>query len=345
MRPVEADPMQPAVTSSSTPAPVIPAWIGRYRILEPIAEGGMGRVFRSLDTAGCRMVAMKMPRSGSAPELESLRREAAALTRVRHPGVVRLHASGSWDGVPWLAMELLEGCTLRDEIESMWEDAPGRPGAGASGRDDTPTVPARARALPRAADIPGAGKPQAAAGRLPEVASIVVQLAMTLDHLHARGLVHRDVKPANVFLRDDGRVTLLDFGLACRANAAAADGGESLCVGTMQYAAPEQILGETVDARSDVYSLGCVLYELTTGLRPFEGRSTHEIAQKHLHERPAPPSDVVRDLSWQLDALILEMLAKRPAARPATAGAAGQRLVTIVRRLPRNPHRVPNLPQ
>jgi serine/threonine protein kinase len=288
----------------------------------------MGQVFRALDTVACRMVAMKTPRSGSTAEVESLRREAVALTRLNHPGIVRLHASGSWDGAPWLAMELLEGTTLREEIEVLWEGGTGRPGFHGRRTEEAPTVPTRAARLgpevtPRLREAP-----PAAAGHLPEVASIVVQLAMALDHIHRHDLVHRDVKPANVFLRADGRVTLLDFGLVCRANASPQT---SLCVGTMQYAAPEQIVGEPVDGRSDVYSLGCVLYELTTGLRPFEGRSTHDIAQKHLHETPPPPSEVVRDLPWRLDALILEMLAKRPGARPATAGIAAQRLLQILR--------------
>jgi serine/threonine-protein kinase len=144
--------------------------------------------------------------------------------------------------------------------------------------------------------------------------------------LHGRGLVHRDIKPANVFLRDGARVTLLDFGLVCRASYARPVGGDHLCVGTMEYAAPEQIVGDAVDARSDVYSMGCILYELVTGLRPFDGDSGHEVAQKHLHREPPAPSTLVSDLPGAIEDLLLEMLAKNPDDRPDSAGAAGRRL-------------------
>jgi serine/threonine protein kinase len=286
------------------------------------------------------MVAMKTPRNGGRAEIAGLLHEARALKQMSHPGIVRLHGDGTWDGMPWLALELLEGRTLLDELEALWELSPaGQVGSETRRRrsEELPTVPGRLLA-PGMVYSPAlrTGRPPAAAGRLSEVAFIVVQLAMILDHVHARGLVHRDVKPANVFLGAGAgairRVTLLDFGLACRASVPRpAHAGESLCVGTMQYAAPEQILGEPVDARTDVYSLGCVLYELVTGRRPFEGDSSHDVAQKHLHREPVRPSDLVTNLPWQLEDLVMEMLAKKPADRPATAGAAGARLARAVR--------------
>jgi serine/threonine protein kinase len=194
--------------------------------------------------------------------------------------------------------------------------------------DEIPTVPVRLlrSAMPDTVAAQEA-RPAAAAGRLPKVASIVVQLGMILDYVHGQGLVHRDVKPANVIVRTGGRVTLLDFGLVRRAHAVGSLGrAENVCVGTMEYAAPEQILGLPTDARTDVYSLGCVLYELVTGQRPFDGGSSNEVAQKHLHQAVRAPSQLVSDLPSRLDNLLMEMLAKRPSDRPATAGSAAHRL-------------------
>jgi serine/threonine protein kinase len=296
----------------------------------------MGRIHRGLDTANGRMVAIKMPRTGGDVEVASLLREAATLRTVQHAGIVKVWGDGTWDSMPWIAMELLEGRTLLEEMQRVWE---GKAGAGGGSKlrprsEELPTIPVRPHVLHRARmNTPRAARPRAAAGRFREASGVVTQLAAILDHIHARGYVHRDVKPSNVFLRE-GRVTLIDFGLACRAGTERPmQGREGLCVGTVQYAAPEQITGDAVDARTDVYSLGCVLYELVTGLRPFDGESTNEVAQKHLHRDPAPPSELVSELPGQLEDLLLEMLAKRPADRPATAGAAAARFATLVARL------------
>jgi serine/threonine protein kinase len=292
----------------------------------------MGRLYRALDTVNCRMVALKTPRANTLAESASLLREAATLKRLHHPGIVRLYADGTWDGVPWMAMELLEGRTLLAEMQAIW-DGVERPCAGAGRKwrsREISTTPGRVRpatpASPATPSAPSAPRPVAAAGRLRAAASIIVELSTILDHLHGRGLVHRDIKPANVFLRNGARVTLLDFGLVCRASYARPIGGDHLCVGTMEYAAPEQIVGDAVDARSDVYSMGCILYELVTGLRPFDGDSGHEVAQQHLHRAPPAPSTFVSDLSGPIEHLLLEMLAKNPDHRPDSAGAAGRRL-------------------
>jgi eukaryotic-like serine/threonine-protein kinase len=316
----------------------VPAWIGDYRILDRIAEGGMGIVHRALDTANGRMVAIKTSRSLTPVGAASLRAEAETLKQLNHPGIVRLLADGCRDGVPWMAMELLQGRTLAEEIDAIWTEARGHRGRASSERltEETPTASERAMARWLAPPArPGRAPHVAAANRLGEAAGIVVQLAMILDHLHARGLVHRDVKPSNVFLRSgvgSGRVTLLDFGLACRANTVRCGGARSLCVGTMHYAAPEQIIGDPVDARADVYSLGCVLYELCTGERPFSGDSDQQVAQKHLSLEPRVPSLLVSGLPWLIEELVMEMLAKNPAKRPASAADAGARLARAMAR-------------
>jgi eukaryotic-like serine/threonine-protein kinase len=320
--------------------PGAPGWIDRFRIADCIAEGGMGRVFRAYDTAAGRTVAIKLTRTGTIPEIASLLREAAVLRRVQHPGIVRLLGDGTWNGAPWLALELLDGHTLADEMDASGHRGRPRTTQTDVGGRRSLELPTPAASLPAArsahAPLLRDPRPIAAAGRLNEVAAIVAQMAMALDHLHSRGLVHRDLKPANVFLRPgDGttRVTLLDFGLSCRANAARpVDRRSTQRVGTMQYAAPEQIRGEPVDARADIYSLGCILYELATGLRPFEGDSEHEVAQKHLHRDAIPPSELVWGLPWSVESLLMEMLAKKPGERPASAGAAGARLALAVRR-------------
>jgi serine/threonine protein kinase len=243
--------------------------------------------------------------------------------------------------MPWLALELLDGRTLLDELEDWWSGE-----LCVSRRAEQITTRARSAGAPAAPPrfpllrperLPPADERRlAAAGRLGEVAALVGELADTLDYVHRAGFIHRDVKPANVFLRrrpGPGRVTLLDFGLACPPNTArTADGKPSQCVGTMQYAAPEQIRGEPVDARADIYSLGCVLYELVTGLRPFEGDTAHEVGQKHLYW-PAPrPSELVWGLPRRLEDLIMEMLAKQPDNRPSSAREVAARLGRISNR-------------
>ena len=316
----------------------VPAWIGDYRILGRIAEGGMGIVHRALDTANQRMVAIKTPRLPTPAMAASLRAEAATLKQLRHPGIVRLLANGCNDGVEWMAMELLEGRTLADEIAALWSADGGQCPRTSSGQltDEMPTTPERTAAPWLLAPRSGhPARPVAAANRMDLAAGIVVQLAMILDHVHARGLVHRDVKPANVFVRGGAgstRITLLDFGLACPVNAPRREDARSLCVGTMHYAAPEQIMGEPVDVRADVYSLGCVLYELVTGQRPFDGDSNHQVAQKHLYWEPRVPSLLVSDLPWLVEDLLMEMLAKKPANRPASAADVGARLARAVAR-------------
>jgi eukaryotic-like serine/threonine-protein kinase len=312
-----------------------PNAIDGYRIIDRLAEGGMGRLFRALDLADGRTVALKLVRVGTAAEVAGLLREAGALKRLRHPGVVRLLADGIWWGMPWMALELLDGRTLLDELEDWWSGKP-------SGARPAEQLTTRARSAGAPAAPPGVpplrpeGSPPvderrlAAAGRLGQVAALVGELAETLDYVHRAGFIHRDVKPANIFLRrcpSPGRVILLDFGLACPPNAPRpADGNPSQCVGTMQYAAPEQIRGEPVDARADIYSLGCVLYELVTGQRPFEGDTAHEVGQKHLYWPVRRPSDLVWGLRRRLEDLIMEMLAKHPGNRPGSAREVAARL-------------------
>ena len=279
----------------------VPERLGPFDVVGSIAEGGMGIVLRGQDRLTGRLVALKTVRGPRRSDAASIRREIVALGQMSHPGVIRLVDHGTWNDKPWMALELLDGRTVCDEINLLWWKAP-------------PTMPLHIRTARRAGPHTARTAARlAAAGRLHDVADIAKDLCAALDYIHGLGLVHRDVKPANVFLGGDGRVTLLDFGLVCPARGisgsyAAADS----CVGTMEYAAPEQIRGEPVDARADIYSLGCVLHELVTGRRHVDGN------------RP-----IVVGVPRALDNLLRAMLAARPEDRPASAGAVAARLAEI----------------
>jgi serine/threonine protein kinase len=297
--------------------------LGPYDVVGSIAEGGMGIVLRGRDPLTGALVALKTVRSPRRSDASSIRREIAALARLSHPGIVRLLADGTWNDKPWMALELLEGRTVCDEIDLLWRKGPEGLFHAQHGRcrsEDLPTMPAHIRTAGRARPRAAARTSSvAAAGRLHDVIEIATSLCRPLDHVHGLGLVHRDVKPANVFLGGDGRVTLLDFGLVCPArgvqgSCAAADS----CVGTMEYAAPEQIRGEPVDARADIYSLGCMLYELVTGRRPIEANRSEQIAERQLAWVPVAPSELVTGVPPALEELLSAMLAKRPGDRPAT---------------------------
>jgi serine/threonine protein kinase len=169
----------------------------------------------------------------------------------------------------------------------------------------------------------------AAGGRLRDAVSMLVRLARVLGDLHEQGVVHRDLKPENVFVGVDGRMTLLDFGLAARVRGRGADVGSpraTTVATTVEYAAPELLRGERLDERVDVYALGCILYEVVTGIRPFEASSIEELVRMHLDETPACPSDLVAGISWRLEDLILAMMAKRPKQRPRNGGEVAARL-------------------
>jgi serine/threonine protein kinase len=289
----------------------------------------MGIVLRGRDPRDGSLVALKTVRSPSGADAASMRREITALRQMSHPGIVRLVADGSWNGMPWMAMELLRGQVVREEIEWFWgngSEARFGPRPGPRDSDDLPTMPARPQGDGRRGVRPAwTARPLAAAGRLRDVIAIVVQLCHALDYVHALRLVHRDVKPANVFLGDDGRVTLLDFGLVCPARGPfAACATAEICVGTMEYAAPEQIRGESVDSRADIYSLGCVMYELVTGRRPIDVSSSRD---------PAAPSELVSGVPRQLEALLLAVLAPRADDRPS-AGEVAETLARIAGRIP-----------
>ncbi len=259
--------------------------LSQYRIVAELDRGGMGVVYRAEDVELGREVALKfLPEETSADgeAVERFQREARAAAALNHPNICTIHEIGQHQQRPFIVMELLEGQTLRQRID---------------------------------------GHPMPAAS----VVNIGLQIAAALAAAHAKGIVHRDIKPANVFVTVDGRVKVLDFGLAKLlpqlSEDRTTDGltGIGRVMGTLPYMAPEQVRAEEVDARSDVYALGCVLYEMATGRRPFlEGHSAR-LADDILHKPPDPPRQSSPDLSPRLESIILKCLEKKPDNRYASA--------------------------
>ena len=305
---------------------------GPYRLIEKIGSGGMGEVYRALDTRLEREVALKLVSetylitgvgSGSPSPVtpphgtpnshvshERFLREARSSATLNHPNVCSIHDTGEHDGRPYLVMELLRGETLKHYL------------AKAGGK--------------------GLAKE--------EVISFSQQAASALAAAHAKGIIHRDIKPANLFVVDAGRgkrlIKILDFGLAKKQPGVAV--GESRtyglpgsgssdetavgpgaatmeltspgsAVGTVAYMSPEQAKGEPLDARTDLFSLGTVIYEMATGKTPFAGGSTAEVFAALLRENPPPVSTVNPAMPRKLDPIVAKLLAKDPAQRYSTA--------------------------
>ena len=303
---------------------------GPYRLIEKIGSGGMGEVYRALDTRLEREVALKLVSdtylgtavgSGSPSPVtphatpnsshvshERFLREARSSATLNHPNVCSIHDTGEHDGRPYLVMELLRGETLKHYL------------AKSGGKGLTPD----------------------------EVISFSQQAASALAAAHAKGIIHRDIKPANLFVVDAGRgkrlIKILDFGLAKKQPGVAvaesrtyglpgsgADetvgGGTATmeltspgsAVGTVAYMSPEQAKGEPLDARTDLFSLGTVIYEMATGKTPFAGGSTAEVFAALLRENPPPVSTLNSAMPKKLDPIVAKLLAKDPAQRYATA--------------------------
>ncbi|WP_437576552.1 serine/threonine-protein kinase [Sorangium sp. So ce887] len=297
-------------TLESGDAPV-PTAIGPYRIRGILGRGGMGVVYHGEHEQTRATAAVKTVFVLAETSLGGIRREIHALTRVRHPGIVRILGQGVAGGLPWYAMELLQGRTLQDHIVELWE---GVEGPRAAAVDTDRTLPRGAR--PRSDEGTATWARRRAPPLLPTL-SLLRKLCRPLSFLHGSGLVHRDLKPANVFVRADGTPVLVDFGISTHFGGAR--GRETLeqvdAAGTPRYMAPEQILGEPVDARADLYALGCILYECITGGPPFQAAQPFLVFQHHLYQPPRPPSLVVDGIPAQLEEVLMRLLEKRPQDR------------------------------
>lgn len=323
--------------------------IGPYRIVEPLGRGAMGVVYRARHTTSARAVALKTVKVASPRLLDSIRREIHALRRIHHPGVVRIVEDGVHHGRPWYAMDLLEGENLRRFGQRLWSPYRAR-WLGAREREtmsvtdavsgavagDTTGLDARA-----SLDRWGTERPPAAGGALRTALQITRRICATLAFLHGEGFINCDLKPENILLVD-GAPVIVDFGLTTSnpsvssREALEAHGGMS---GTLPYMSPEQIRGEFLDARSDLYSIGCLLYELVTGAPPFDG-DTQSVLVQHLSAAPVPPTEVVTGVSQELERLILRLLEKDLADRFGHADEVASELAALsedIRQLPNFP--------
>jgi eukaryotic-like serine/threonine-protein kinase len=251
---------------------------GRYRIQRKLGAGGMADVYLAEDQELGRRVAIKILNGRHANDdqfIERFRREAKNAAALNHPNIVSIYDRGNAEDTYYIAMEFLDGRTLKELIV---------------GRGAAPINVAIEYAR---------------------------QILSALRFAHRHGIVHRDIKPHNVLVDGEGRVKVTDFGIARAGTSQMTETGS--IVGTAQYLSPEQARGGEVDPRSDLYSLGVVLYELLTGKTPFDGETPVEIAMKHLSNAPQPPSKLRSDIPPELDMVVLRALAKSPDDRYQSA--------------------------
>ena len=276
---------------------MVATYLSHYRLLGLLGVGGMGEVYRAEDTRLRREVAIKIlhPEAAASKEwLSRFRREARLASALQHPHICTIHELGEHDGQAFIVMERLEGVTVRELIE------------------EGPMPPWRVVHLAR-------------------------QVADALDAAHRRGIIHRDIKPANLFVTDGDHVKVLDFGLArltgedmvgapasgpVATSATAASGARPLhltqtgmAMGTVFYMSPEQASGGALDARTDLFSLGSVLYEMATGRRAFEGDDIAQVLGRITHGVFVPPRSLQPEVPRALDAIIVKLLASDPATR------------------------------
>jgi serine/threonine protein kinase len=321
--------VQAAVRSelSAVGFPLTGQSISHYHILDGVGGGGMGLVYRAEDIKLGRLVALKFLPEESAKDPAALgrfEREARAASALEHPNICPIYEFGEHEGQPFLVMQLLEGQTLGAMISAV-----------------------------------GLGKPPL---NLTKLVDLAIQITDALDAAHRQGIIHRDIKPANVFVTSQGQAKILDFGLAKLARAVTAEGNDSegdlgdgrdaarlphdiipitdsdlflsrtgVAMGTAGYMSPEQVRGEKLDARTDLFSFGSVLYEMSTGRRAFAGKTGGALREAILSRTPSPARQLNPELPAKLDKIISRALEKDREARYRTASEMGSDLQALKR--------------
>ncbi len=382
-----------------------PKVIGPYRVLETLGSGGVGTVYRAIDRRTGETAALKLLSTGPALDPRAARRLAREFETLRdlsHPNVVKVYDTGVFQGYPYLAMELVEGLTLRhylslqeedlasdaalaraisayrhtgaapkEEAAPVDEDAPLVFNLSAFNEespseewdademdsaeesndddDDYESGPESVRAWADLADEPDTAETNEKEIELPyelptpeerpigvkvsaaELARLntpervgrmkdaMLQLCEALSYIHGYGLIHRDLKPSNVMVDEDRTVRLMDFGLAKYISDDTAVTADGRLVGTFRYMAPEQILGEKLDTRTDLYALGVILYELLTGRPPFEAKTPYDLWQKVLEVEPAPVGALNPEADRVMARVAHRLMRKEPDDRYQTA--------------------------
>jgi serine/threonine protein kinase len=324
-RAAEAPRSAAAEVAEPQPPAQVPGQLGDFRIAREVGRGGMGVVYEAEQVSLGRRVALKVLPFAATMDARQLKRfhnEARAAASLDHPHIVHVHAVGCERGVHYYAMQFINGQTvaglIADQCQRGSRPVPPEEQPTTAHVPGKPAAPS-AETAPRAA----ASTERARRGRahFRRVAEWGVQAAEALDHAHQLGVVHRDVKPGNLMLDEDGKLWVTDFGLA----QVATEGGLTMTgdlVGTLRYMSPEQALAKRVpiDHRTDVYSLGATLYELLT-LRPaVAGNDRQELLRRIAFEEPAPPRRLDRAVPAELETIVLKALEKNPADRYATAG-------------------------
>ena len=275
-----------AATATKMPAMDLTAgqlFAGRYRIEQVIGRGGMGVVYRATDTQLDEIVAIKtLPgdvMQRSPEDLERFKREIRLARKITHRNVLRTYDYGQAESVYFISMEFVRGYTLSELLAEA---------------ENKQLAPRLAMGIAR-------------------------QVCRGLDAAHEQGIIHRDIKPQNVLIDPRGEIKLMDFGIARMAEAPEAMTQAGLIVGTPHYMSPEQVQGKQLDPRSDVYSVGVLIYEMLVGRKPFESSSLTGVLTAHITEAPRPPIELRPEIGREINDIVMRCLSKDPQKRYAAA--------------------------